>query len=84
MDAMNAYTAYGYSGLMPSRADVAPETQTGTGIGIPAGAIPKLPLGWNNPLFWLLVLFLIFSGYLYGGFSIGLKRIGSNTVKIGG
>ena len=42
----------------------------------------SLPLGFGpqNPLFWILILFLIITGYATAGFNVGLKKI----FKVGG
>jgi hypothetical protein len=60
-----------------------PETQTGTmPDSIPGGVLPQLSLGHHNPLFWLLLLFLIWTGYVYGEFGIGIKQIGRTRVEV--
>ena len=81
-----AASAYGFNGWVPSvpgGTAVMAETQVGSSGDIPSGAMGKLPLHWNNPLFWLLALVLVWTGYLYGGFDIGVKKIGSTRVKLG-
>jgi hypothetical protein len=88
MDA--AYTAggaYGYSSYspaVPGGVAVMPETNIGVSGHVPSGVLPKLPINWHNPLFWLLLLALAWSGYVYGAFDIGFKKLGSTSVKLGG
>ena len=83
MDQFNtALSAYGFAGGVPSDPSVKGETSVGTALDIPSGAaLPKLPLHWDNPLFWVLILVLIFTGWVYGGFNLGggagIKKIGS-------
>ena len=80
MDNATAYEAYGFSGGQPSNPSVVPETSVGSGLDMPNTGV-KLPLHWGNPLFWLLVGVLIFTGWLYGGFNLGgsagIRKIGS-------
>ncbi len=38
---------------------------------------------WDNPLFWLVALILVWLGYVMFSFSVGAKRIGSVSVKAG-
>lgn len=89
-DFNTAYSAYGFAGGTPNDPSVMGETSVGSALDIPSGAGPALPLHWGNPLFWLLVAVLIFSGWLYGGFNIGgsggIKKIGSagGNLKIRG
>jgi len=81
-----AFGAYGFTGWTPSAPGgvaVMPETQVGVSGVIPGAALPKLPIVGNNPLFWLLALALLWSGYVYGAFDIGFKKIGSSSVKLG-
>ncbi len=85
----SSYTAggaYGYSAWSPSLPGgmaIMPETAVGVSGDIPGAALPKLPLGLRNPLFWLLVLALVWSGYVYGAFDIGFKKLGSSSIKVG-
>jgi hypothetical protein len=62
---------------------VMPETQVGVTGDVPGPALPKLPLNWHNPLFWLLILALVWSGYVYGGFNVGMKKLGGGSFKLG-
>ena len=85
----SSYTAggaYGFNAWTPSAPGgvaVMPETAVGVSGNIPGAALPKLPLGIHNPLFWLLMLALVWSGYVYGAFDIGFKKLGSNSFKVG-
>jgi len=85
----SSYTAggaYGYSSYTPSLPGgvaIMPETNVGVTGNIPGAVLPKLPLGIHNPLFWLLMLALVWSGYVYGAFDIGFKKLGSSSIKVG-
>lgn len=85
----SSYTAGGAYGFMsytpstPGGVAVMPETSVGVSGDVPSNVLPKLPLSWHNPLFWLLVLALVWSGYVYGAFDIGFKKLGSNSFKVG-
>lgn len=59
------------------------DTQPNTGMSTNANAGDHLSLHWNNPLFWLLVLVLIFVGYVGFLFDFSVKRIGSINLKGG-
>jgi hypothetical protein len=81
MDPHLATSAYGYAAYTPAYpggASVLPVTDIG--INTPAGILPKLGMGPSNPLFWVLVIFLIISGYLSIGFDIGFKKLGKLNV----
>lgn len=81
-----AQAAYGFSSWNPNYGGSAimPETQIGATGDIPSASLPDFPLFGGNPLFWLLLLFLIWTGYVYGAFDVGIKKIGSAGVKVGG
>ncbi len=86
MDAYTAAGAYGFAGwttAVPGGVAVMPETAVGVSGDIPGPALPKLPFSWHNPLFWVLLLALAWSGYVYGAFDVGVKKIGSTSVKLG-
>jgi hypothetical protein len=86
MDPQTAAGSYGFNAWTPAAPGgvaIMPETNVGVSGNIPGAALPKLPLTWHNPLFWVLAFALIFTGYLYGGFDIGLKKIGSLGIKAG-
>jgi len=83
---LTASSAYGFSAWTPSVAGgtaVMPETNLGATGDVPSLALPDIPLLGGNPLFWLLVLFLIWTGYVYGAFDVGIKKIGKAGVKVG-
>jgi hypothetical protein len=78
MDDMTASGAYGFqsfSHAFPGGMATQPMTDVGAG-NIPDGVMPKLGFGHQNPLFWVLVIFLIITGYLTFGFDIGIKKLG--------
>jgi hypothetical protein len=82
MDSMTAGGAYGFSAWNPSPQQI-PETQVGVSGDIPGGALPSLPINWHNPLFWVVALFLVWSGYVYGAFDVGVKKIARTSFKVG-
>ncbi len=75
-----AASVYGFQGGPPAGDAVHAETSVGTGLDSTAGALPALPLHWGNPLFWLLIGILLFTGWLFGGFNVGgsagIKKLG--------
>ena len=86
MDAQTANGAYGFNAWTPATPGgvaIMPETAVGNSADVPGPALPSLPFSWHNPLFWLLLLVLTWSGYVYGAFDIGVKKIGSTSVKLG-
>ncbi len=38
---------------------------------------------WDNPFFWLVLVILLFMGYVMFRFDIGVKRVGSISLKGG-
>jgi hypothetical protein len=78
-----AYGFNSFSPAVPGGAAIMPETSVGVSGAVPGSVLPKLPLGHTNPLFWLLILALVWSGYIYGAFDIGFKKIGSSSFKVG-
>ncbi len=88
MDPSNtAQGAYGFNSwtqAVPGGISVMPETQIGVSGTVPGAVLPKLSFSWGNPLFWLLIFALAWSGYVYGAFDIGFKKIGRTSVKLGG
>jgi hypothetical protein len=40
-------------------------------------------LGWQNPLFWVLILALVIVGYLTFLFDIGVKNVGKEKLELG-
>lgn len=87
MDPSNtASGAYGFSTWTAAPAGgmaIMPETNVGVSGNVPGPALPSLPINWHNPLFWLLMLALVWSGYVYGAFDIGFKKLGSGRLKLG-
>lgn len=78
--------AYGFSSwtpALPGGLAIMPETHVGVTGNVPGASLPSLPVNWHNPLFWLLLLALVWSGYVYGAFDIGFKKLGSGKIKIG-
>jgi hypothetical protein len=81
-----AFGAYGFnswSPAVPGGVAVMPETSIGVSTDIPGAVLPKLSIGHHNPLFWLLLLVLVWTGYVYGAFDVGFKKIGSTSIKVG-
>ena len=86
MDPSTASGAYGFTGytpVTPGGVAIMPETSVGVSGNIPSGVLAKLPIGHQNPLFWLLLLALVWTGYVYGAFDIGFKKLGSTSIKVG-
>lgn len=86
LDPNTAMGAYGYNSwtpAIPGGMAVMPETQVGTSGNVPGAVMGKLPLHAGNPLFWLLLLVLIWTGYIYGGFNVGVKKIFKGSVGVG-
>ena len=81
-DFSTAAGAYGYvHGGMPV-GEIMAETNVGGDATLGFDNLP-LGLGTNNPLFWLLILFLVFTGWIFGAFDFGAKNVGSVAVKVG-
>jgi hypothetical protein len=82
MDDHTAMGAYGFSSWSPAYpggSAVLPMTDIADHI--PSGVLPKMGFGPSNPLFWVLIIFLIITGYLSLGFDLSFKKIGA--LKIG-
>lgn len=47
------------------------------------GAGDHFSLHWNNPMFWFLILVLLFVGYVGFLFDFSVKKIGSVNLKGG-
>ncbi len=37
-------------------------------------------VGWHNPFFWLVALVLVWLGYIFFGFNVGVKGVGKVSV----
>jgi len=86
MDAQTASGAYGFNAwtpAVPGGMAVMPETQIGVSADVPGNALPSLPFSWHNPLFWLLLFALTWTGYVYGAFDVGVKKIGRTSIRLG-
>lgn len=86
MDEQTAAQSYGfisYSPAYPGGLAVANATDIGGSKGIPHEISMPLGFGPQNPLFWILILFLIISGYATAGFNVGLKKIFKLGGKVG-
>lgn len=83
--AADAYGFQSYSPAYPGGLVVAPQTTTGDtgGDPVPSISLPRLPLGHQNPLFWVLLILLIITGYVAGGFDVAIKKIGKVGVHVG-
>lgn len=76
---MTADQLYGYSSRDQGEGfDTSATSKTTGGVGTGHTA-----LGWNNQLFWLLLLVLIIVGYLGFAFDVSLKRVGEVRVAGG-
>ena len=80
--AQGAYGFNSWTPAIPGGVAIIPETQVGND-GAPGAVLDKLSFGHNNPLFWLLVIFLVFTGWLYASGAFGIKKIGSISAKVG-
>lgn len=86
MDPMTAAGAYGFGSYSPESTPTAfAQTSSGSaGEGVSQIASSLGNIGHtSNPLFWLLLLALIFTGYAFGVFEVGVKRVGSARVEVG-
>lgn len=80
--AAESYGFISYTPAFPGGLAVANATDLGQ-QGIPHEIETKLGFGTSNPLFWVLVLVLIVTGYVTLGFNVGLKRVFKGGIKIG-
>lgn len=80
--AADAYGFISYTPAYPGGLAVASATDVGLN-GAPHEVLPKMGWGHSNPLFWVLVLVLVVTGYLTVGFDFGLKKIVKAGAKIG-
>lgn len=54
-----------------------------TGMAIAGVASGHHALGHHNPLFWVLILALVVTGYIGLGFDFSVKRVGKLATKVG-
>ena len=80
--AADAYGFISYTPAFPGGLAVASATDVGT-HGAPHEVLPKMGFGHSNPLFWVLILVLVITGYLTLGFNVGIKRVLKAGAKIG-
>jgi hypothetical protein len=86
VDPSTAQGAYGFNSwttAQPGGMAIMPETQVGSSGEIPGAVMSKLPLHSGSPLFWLLILVLVWTGYLYGGFNFGIKKVVKGSFGVG-
>lgn len=81
--AAGAYGFISYTPAYPGGLAVANATDMGA-QGMPSEISLPLGFGPQNPLFWILILVLIFTGYVTAGFNVGFKKIFSLGGKLGG
>lgn len=77
---------YGFGSYTPATAGgvaIMPETQIGSTGSVPSNVLGTLPLHHANPLFWLLILVLVLTGYVYGAFDVGVKHLIEGKIKVG-
>jgi hypothetical protein len=86
VDEFTAAGAYGFGTYTPTSTPVA-YAQTSSGAadeGVSQIANTVKGIGHtNNPLFWLLILALVWTGYVFGEFEVGMKRVGKAGIKVG-
>lgn len=80
--AADAYGFISYTPAYPGGLAVANATDI-VNSGVPAAVSTKLGFGTSNPLFWVLVLVLIITGYATVGFNVGIKRVFKGGIKVG-
>lgn len=80
--ATDAYGFISYTPAYPGGLAVAAATDLQQ-QGIPHEIQQKLGFGHSNPLFWVLILVLIITGYASLGFNVGIKKLFKGGVKVG-
>lgn len=80
--ATDAYGFISYTPAYPGGLAVASATDLQM-QGIPHEIQQKLGFGHSNPLFWVLILILIITGYATLGFNVGIKKIFKAGAKVG-
>lgn len=87
MDPNTAAGAYGFTSYTPAQPGglaIMPETQVGVTGNVPGAVLGKLGAHpAQNPLFWLLLIALAFTGYIYGGFDFGVKKVTKGSFRVG-
>jgi hypothetical protein len=80
----SAVQAYGFVSYTPAYpGGLAVGHSTATGDSMPHEIAETFGFGSSNPLFWLLILLLILTGYFTLGFNVGLKKIAKAGFKVG-
>ncbi len=80
--AQSAYGFISYSPAYPGGMAIQSETAIGSLGDIPSDIVQSFGFGPQNPLFWLLILLLIITGYISAGFHVGIKKIGQLRAEI--
>ena len=80
--AADAYGFISYTPAFPGGLAVANATNIGSS-GVPHEVLPKMGFGHSNPMFWVLILVLVITGYLTLGFNVGIKRVLKGGLKVG-
>lgn len=80
--ATDAYGFISYTPAFPGGLAVANATDVQS-AGIPHEVLNGMGFGPSNPLFWVLILVLIITGYATVGFDFGLKKVVKGGLKIG-
>lgn len=85
LEGSTAFGAYGFGGAIQVGTNISAETETGN-AGVTPGNLPNapLPLHWGNPLFWLLIAVLLFTGWVFGGFNVGGNLGVRKVARVGG
>lgn len=96
MPNMTASEVYGYGAVQPTGwdgpvtenvgnhnptyqvSDNSPNGMAVAGIGVGHSAY-----GHRNPLFWLLILALVVTGYVGLGFDFSIRNVGSEKLRVG-
>jgi hypothetical protein len=84
-DMSTAAGAYGFMHGNSPVGDIMAETSVGANLdaNVPSINAGNLGLGMDNPLFWLLILALVFTGWVFGALDFGVKRVGEVRVTAG-
>jgi len=80
--ATDAYGFISYTPAYPGGLAVANATDIQQ-QGIPHEIHTPLGFGTSNPLFWVLILVLVITGYATVGFNFGLKKVFKGGLKVG-